>query len=347
MNKCILITFDYELFLGEKSGSINHCLIEPTKRLLSTFKKNEVKPAIFFVDTTYLIQLENQIARYPRAEKDYLAIRSQLIDILRDGHILFIHLHPHWIDADYDPSNNEWSLTNYRYYRFHNLEKDQKAEIFANSVRILEEIQDEAGIHYPLNGYRAGGWSLTPFCDFKPYFDKYGINYDFSVISRSFDHTTAQDYDYRDIKGLSWYLFNNEVIQAVKNGQFCEHPISTIRISHSRDLIDKVWRKIFWKLGYKSLGNGIGVKPKFLDIDNQDQNYSYIDLSIENLLPSTINPYKNYINNHNYIQFLSHPKMVSKINLYYWNKLLRWIQKNHDVNYHYKVPEFELSEQNS
>lgn len=347
MNKRILITFDYELFLGVKSGDPEHCLTNPTDQLLDILDSCKIKPAIFFIDTTYLIYLRKLVNQYPKAKSDYANISTQLKEILNRGHILFPHLHPHWVDAEYQPALNEWVLTNYRYYRFHNLPNPQRDDLFSNSIQILKGIQNDSGVYYPINGYRAGGWSLTPFSDFRPFFEKFGILYDFSVISRSIDHTTAQDYDYRSIYGENWYLFNDCVTRMADEGEFCEHPISTIKFTATQIIIDKFWRKIFWKLGYRSLGNGIGVAPKFTDIEEENDCSIYNSLSIENLLPSTFNLYKNYIKRHDYIHFLSHPKMVSKVNLYYFKRLLQWIQINFTVDYHHNVPKVELAEKHT
>ena len=35
----IAITWDYELFFGERSGSVAQCMLEPTNRLLSLAAK--------------------------------------------------------------------------------------------------------------------------------------------------------------------------------------------------------------------------------------------------------------------------------------------------------------------
>ena len=53
----LLLTFDYELFLGGKSGTVNNCLIKPTDLILKLLKKNNLS-SIFFVDTIYLYRLK-------------------------------------------------------------------------------------------------------------------------------------------------------------------------------------------------------------------------------------------------------------------------------------------------
>ena len=47
--KNILLTFDYELFLGHISGSVNDCLILPTNKILSILSDQNIKHSMFFV----------------------------------------------------------------------------------------------------------------------------------------------------------------------------------------------------------------------------------------------------------------------------------------------------------
>ena len=42
-SKQVLFTFDYELFLGHRSGSVENCMILPTKKLLEVLKKYRAK----------------------------------------------------------------------------------------------------------------------------------------------------------------------------------------------------------------------------------------------------------------------------------------------------------------
>src|ERR1700739_3552615 len=101
--KNILFTFDYELFLGKKSGSVNRCVLEPTQKLLAIFSEYKISGAIFFVDTTWLIRLKEVAFNNSAAKKDFEKIVEQLRDVVSRGHYVFPHLHPHWINASYLP----------------------------------------------------------------------------------------------------------------------------------------------------------------------------------------------------------------------------------------------------
>ena len=49
--KHLLFTFDYELFLGERSGNVLDSVINPTQDILNLLEEYNIK-AIFFVDTS-------------------------------------------------------------------------------------------------------------------------------------------------------------------------------------------------------------------------------------------------------------------------------------------------------
>ena len=53
----IFLTYDYELFFGESTGSVDKCMIEPTNQLLKIAKEFNIKMT-FFVDVGYLIKLK-------------------------------------------------------------------------------------------------------------------------------------------------------------------------------------------------------------------------------------------------------------------------------------------------
>jgi len=134
----VLFTFDYELFLGAKSGTVEQCLLEPTNLLIDLFDKYSIKSAVFFVDTTYLIRLEQE--RNEACKKDLEAIKQQIRTLIKKGHYVFPHIHPHWIDAVYDSSINEWTLNNYSKYRFHHTSEKDRGVLFAESIIILIDI---------------------------------------------------------------------------------------------------------------------------------------------------------------------------------------------------------------
>lgn len=329
IQKYILFTFDYELFLGRKSGSVQKCLIEPTKRLLSIFDHYKIYNALFFIDTAYLMRLEQIAEQNINARKDLFDITNQLKKILEKGHYIYPHLHPHWLDADYDENTNEWSLNNLSKYRFGNLTSEQQNEIFSNSMRILSAITTEIKPEYPINAYRAGGWSIQPFSVFEPYFDKFNIKYDFSVMPGKFQFTNAQYYDFRKISAGNAYRFSNSIENYDPDGRFTELPITTMTLPGHARLLDRVWLKILWKLNIRSGGDGKGVVPQSINGGTNPSGYPDKSerTSIELLDRITIFYYKKYLDRYSYIQFISHPKMLSSHNIKTFRIFLDWATK--------------------
>ena len=65
----IFLTFDYELFFGETTGSVEGCMIQPTNNLLAISKKYSI-PMTFFVDVGYLIRLEAESVKHLKLKSD-------------------------------------------------------------------------------------------------------------------------------------------------------------------------------------------------------------------------------------------------------------------------------------
>src|ERR1700749_4620780 len=104
--KDILLTFDYELYLGAKSGSAEKCILQPTNALRKILNRYDAK-AIFFVDILYLLNIKKR----PDLIKDFEAIKKQLKTLFKEGHYVFPHIHPHWLNAVYAEDKKQFSLT--------------------------------------------------------------------------------------------------------------------------------------------------------------------------------------------------------------------------------------------
>lgn len=337
--KILLFTFDYELFLGRRSGSVEKCLIEPTKRLLDIFDTYHISSAIFFIDTTYLIRLKEIVDHNEDARRDWDKIRNQLTEIIQKGHYIFPHLHPHWLDAVYDANDNQWKLADLSKYRFNNLSDTDKAEVFDQSMKILNEISFPVDSSYSIDGYRAGGWSLQPFETFLPYFDKHRIKYDFSVLPGKHQFTTAQFYDYRKVPDKAIYRFGKQVEDEDEIGNFTEIAITSLRYPLLTQKMDRYWQKILWKMNNRSVGDGHGVISQPLqgyEVSDNQENNNLERASIELLNRATWPVYKRYIAKNNYIQFISHPKMLSRHNFHMLEKMLSWVTQTYSIETDFK-----------
>jgi hypothetical protein len=321
--KNVLFTFDYELFLGKKSGSVDKCVIQPAGKLLSVFAEHKISRAIFFVDITWLNKLKGITASYSPVKNDYEKVVKQLREIYAAGHYVFPHLHPHWIDATYLPELNQWQLINYSLYRFHNLDKQEREDVFLESVKHLREI---LGADYKPIAYRAGGWSLQPFEDFEPLFRKHGVKYDFSVLPGAKYISAGQHYDFSDVIITNPYSFANDVTVSGK-GDFMEFPISRVRISQGHTLRNKFLLKYLTWSGNNPLGDGQGIVAEARERSDDSMEMVSVELLTKVKLPL----YNSFLKKNNYMQFIGHPKMISEHNLKMLGRFLAKAKSSHTI----------------
>jgi hypothetical protein len=332
--KHLLFTFDYELFLGSKSGNAELCLIIPTNKILSILAKYNAK-AIFFIDTTYLIQLNSIRSKYEAANTDWHNITEQIKLIFESGHDVFPHLHPHWLDAVYRPDTNEWDLSESSKYRFNSISETERAYIWESSINILQSVIHPLDASYLFDGYRAGGWCIQPFEDFRPFFEKYAIQYEFSVRPGYKQLTTAHQYDFVNAPSKSIYNFEADLLTEDADGRYQEFTISSIKkITGVYNFLNRLLYKTIFRKGNKGFGNGTTVYAEPIDANAAcwKNNADMEMVSIENMTAAKLQAYKSFISNANYMQFLSHPKLINNHHLTCLNLFLKTAIKKYPIN---------------
>jgi len=217
----IHISFDYELFFGNVSGSAQKCILEPTQKLIEIAKKHKV-PFIFFVDAGYLMQLKNNL-HISVCKSDYDAISKQLKLLVSLGHEIGLHIHPHWEDCRI--VNNKWLINTNRY----KLSCFNEIEVENIVTKYHQAIIDI--IEKPCQTYRAGGWCVQPFEFIKKALIKNNIFIDSSVYYKGFHDSEAHSYNFLNTPNKSSWQFENDPGEENKEGQFKEIAISNDTIS--------------------------------------------------------------------------------------------------------------------
>jgi hypothetical protein len=331
--KLLLITFDYELFLGERSGSVMDCLVMPTLTILRCLKKHDFK-AYFFVDTVYLLRLKEMAKENVLAKDDLDLITSQLIQIIKNGHEIYPHIHPHWMDAVYDPATNEWCLNQKRYYTFASVNEEQQTYLFEQSVDIIRSILALTNRSQHLDAYRAGGWSIQPFNNFRPKFLRYGIKHEFSVVPGKYHFSDAQSFDFRAAPVKEpVYRFDEDACREDVNGPFTEWTISSITMNRYERWIDFKIGGLLRRLGKKPPYKGKGVASIIKrEGDNQtDKHKKRVIASFEGLNPFTLHKYLSAISRSDYYHFISHPKLLNPYECAMMDDLFRILRRKYDV----------------
>lgn len=245
------------------------------------------------------------------------------------------------MDAAYIEATNSWVLDTLDRYRFHSLSDGIKDQMFKRSVDLLNEITLPVNAEHSIDGYRAGGWCIQPFTSFKPYFERYGISNDFSVVPGLDSQSEANYYDFRTA-GHSIYFFKDNVLRE-EQGPFCEFPVSTVAAGNFSKFIHRVERKILWHLKIKNMGDGNSVK--FSAKTSSD--YADRVLSIDTILLSKLSGYKRFIRQNDYTHFASHPKMISAYSIKLFDRFLKHVYSKYAVTSDFKKMKPDYAAQNS
>lgn len=242
----IAITWDYELFFGERSGTVELCMLEPSNRLLSLAGKYKI-PFTFFPDAGCLIKFEEQAA----CNQDLQAIKNQIRLWDAQGHETGLHIHPHWEKSRWNGRQWEHDLSFYKLSDFSAEEASGIVERYASYMNSL--------LSQPIQSYRAGGWCAQPFAPVADAMKKTGIHLDSSVFKGGKNAKKPYYYDFTDAPEVSHWKFTEDPAVLDVEGDFTELPIASMNYSPL----------FFWKLfvfgrlfpsHHKPIGNGTPAK---------------------------------------------------------------------------------------
>ena len=324
----ILFTLDYEVYFGKNSGSVDDCIINPSK-ILSDIAQNYRAKLIFFVDAGYLLKLKEYGKKYKHFQKDYNKIIHQLKEFVKLGHSIQLHIHSHWETSYYN--GEEWSL-DYSHYKLQSFSEIEISEIVLKYKNELEDICE-----MEVYAFRAGGWCIQPFKKIKNALYKNNIKIDSSVIPNNYSNS----FDFRNSPPKTFWNFNLEPTSEEADGFFLEVPISSIKVPNL----------FYWKLlltktfktnDSKTLGDGIPLNPDNKSIAKWLLFGNHSTVSIDglksNLLLKALNNYVNEFSDAAYFTIIGHPKSQSKYSIKKFEEFLEYSYKKHDfVDYnHFK-----------
>lgn len=227
----LLLSLDYEIFFGNRTGSIEQCLLKPTQLLINLLDKYNIKVSLF-VDAGFLLKLKQYGKEYPILLEQYKCIKEQLTSLSQQGHDIQLHIHPHWQDSVYN--SNSWIINSER-YRLHDFSAQEQQEIVSSYKQELQSctVKD-------IFAFRAGGWCLQPFEQIKQALQDNHIWLDSTLFLNGFSDDPARWLNFKNMpKEMTWN-FENDPLFINKEGYFTEVPISSIKTSPL----------FFWKLAF-------------------------------------------------------------------------------------------------
>ena len=231
--KEIILTIDYELFLGKETGSVREIMIKPTQKLLSILEKNGSKMTVFWDILHYyrLLELEKQ---HFELNQDRLLIEEQILELARKGHSIQLHLHPHWLNAEYE--NNKW-IFKYDRFKLHNLSVENNPEdintilgCITITKKLMEGLIRKVCPEYKITAFRAGGYLIEPFSKLKDALTANEIKIDSSVCPDLLNNNGNFSFDFKSYPNKQKYNFEFSPKDIVNTGSFTEIPITTVKI---------------------------------------------------------------------------------------------------------------------
>jgi hypothetical protein len=215
----IFLTFDYELFFGENSGSVEKCMLEPTNDLLRIAEERNVRYT-FFVDVGYIVRAEE----YPELKEELASVIAQLKKVVELGHDLQLHVHPHWEKAEL--KNGFWQMNTVGNYKLVDFSQEEARDILTRYKAKLEEVKG-----CEVNAFRAGGWCVQPFEFIADAMKDLGIKFDTSVIADFQLFTDNYALNFIGAPRKESYSFETDVCKEEIGGSFREYPITSYRYS--------------------------------------------------------------------------------------------------------------------
>lgn len=335
MKKKIILSYDYELFFGERSGTVLKSIVEPTNILMEVMEKNGFR-GNFFVDYLMFRELEKQTE--DRAQQDLKLLKDQLRDMVRRGHRIELHLHPHWIDAEYN-GDGTWNFDNFSHYSLSSLDEGTIVDMFKQGTAYLSTIAREVEPDYKIVAFRAGGWAVQPFNKLKRGFIEAGIKIDSSTSFGIYKYMKDSYYDFREMPDKSMFHFEDDVCKEVENGHFIEVPITSFHRNLLYVLIDRFYEKVL--MSFKSFADGTHMRKS---VDGKRRGWGIRKIGRKYRLMCTFASKSSHTVSFsirsNYCKhfccFIDHPKDLSRMTITNINKMSK---KCVSLNYIDIVPE--------
>ncbi|MCJ8327992.1 MAG: hypothetical protein MJK08_12930 [Campylobacterales bacterium] len=316
----IFFTFDYELFFGSESGSLYNCIIKPTNELIKISEKYNVN-FVFFVDSGYLIKLNEYRKKFPNLNDDYDLIINQIKYLYKTGHDIQLHIHPHWEDSHFN--GKKWIIDTKR-YRLHDFEEEDINDIVYRYKKCLTDLTDNN-----IFAFRAGGWCIQPFNKIRDALKNNDIYLDSTVYKNGLNLSKTHYIDFRNMPDKDEWKFEDNPLKENKNGYFREIPISAYKLSPLFFWKFAVTKKFATKK-HKIFGDGSPVGAAKKSIIKMLTRTSYSVVSCDGYKSSFLfNAYEEYKRHKkSNLIVIGHPKASSEYSLNKLNKFIKSLDKN-------------------
>jgi peptidoglycan/xylan/chitin deacetylase (PgdA/CDA1 family) len=321
--KNILITLDYELFFGGDSGTVDNCMLRPTKKLLEVLDRQKVK-ATFFIDSGYLVKSEAEQHKSSELKKEYQEVLAQIKRLDAQGHSIQLHIHPHWEDSYHN--GFKWIMDTSR-YKLHDFSEVEIESIVYRYKKALTDI-----VPNEIFAHRAGGWCIQPFSKLYKALKQYKLWLDSTVFTNGKNDSKTHYFNFENTPKKAEWNFESDPLIEDEKGFFKELPIASYQL-----LPSFFWKLIFVKkFGNKehhNFGDGKAAGGSTLDklrmLILPTSSVVSIDGYKSSFLEKAFQLFSKTKDNKTFV-IIGHPKSMSEYSL---KKLEEFIIKNRSCNF--------------
>jgi len=235
----LLITADYELFLGRNFLSDDEVLFAPTRGLLDLSRRIDV-PITFFADVCSVwAHRDSGIEEYPHL------FEQQLCDAVRDSHDVQLHLHPHWLFSSF--RDGEWHVSTDRMYMAELGYDDAHMSapaVIRHGIDYLNRLLQPVNSDYKCIAFRAAGLALQPReQELISALLENGILLDSSVVKGVKFKLDTIEIDYSNAPtSANWFMNPETGVTIPSTSGLFEIPIGTFKM----DILNRlefIWRR--------------------------------------------------------------------------------------------------------
>lgn len=191
----LVLSDDWEL-RGDGSGNMRAIQFATLRRLRRVYEREGVVG-------TFNVEVMQQLAhlrlggRHPRLVQLAREWEEVVREAYRAGHDVQLHVHPQWLEAEYDPAAGwrlgmAWSVTEYPAETFR--------EMVAQCRDYLESLLRPLDPGYRCTAFRSGSWSLAPSDHVLEVLAEAGIVFDTSIAHGLVYDTPHVRLDYRRVE---------------------------------------------------------------------------------------------------------------------------------------------------
>lgn len=235
--KEIILTLDYELF-GNGKGDVFRHIVEPTNHIMKVAKRHNAQLTFFFEVVEYWRMKEEweRGNHMGYTDNPISAMEKQILEAVREGHDVQLHIHPQWVKAEWTDKGWEVDPDAHRFGFYEGTGDNSVEGLLRRGKETLEQLITPVKPYYRCVALRAGGYNAQPSETIVKAMREVGMKLDTSLYPGGFAQGSIAEYDYRSLpkeKGI-WNVADRLEVPAEEATGLYELPICSLDITRWR-----------------------------------------------------------------------------------------------------------------